>query len=976
MNRSTRWWTVAASGSRAPSARTAHRAAVLVGAGALTLSVLAPPATAGASVVAGVSSELTRAPYLSDLTQSGVQVSWATASQYRGVVEYGPPGACDANTVISASLGNPVTVGSVREYMNDVRLSGLSPNTTYCYRILSAGSLPVDFLGSNPSPEFTTMQPANGTQPFTFDVLGDWGDTTNSGVNDGSVNRNQAAIDAEIAGSGATFAISVGDTAYMGGSQTNYGDLYQTGANVSAVFAPEYWAAPGETIPLMQTDGNHGMNATSLAVWPEDISAAASGGMYSMVSYPSIDGSTAMSYPTTTYAFSTGGVRFYMLEASWGNTNVGTASGGTCGSNCAIYQLDHDAHWTVTSAEYQWLARDLAAHPGGLKFAFFHFPLYSDNATQPNDGYLDNTPASAFSLEQLLHDNGVELAFSGHAHIYQRNVAVPGGVTSYVTGGGGGVAEPVGRCSTTDAYAVGWSYSNGKGSACGAAPVPTSDSQVYNFLRVTVSGSNVTVTPINAAGVSFDQVTYDFEADTATPSVPGALSFAEPSPTVVRLSWQPSTDNVGVSAYDIYRNGLYLATVGPTAKGYVDSPVPKGISFTYTVVARDLAGNAASSAVATSGVSDTSPPSAPGLPAAVILAPTSVSLSWKASTDNVGVYGYKVVRGGYSTALLRSGSTGFVDTNLVPGSSYSYQIQAIDLAGNLSLPSPAVMVAAPADTVPPTAPSGMRATSVTSDSALLGWSPSSDNVGVVAYQVLRDGVKVATVSGVSYLDTGVAPEGHYQYQVVALDAAGNAAPGASLAVATPAVGDIFSDGFEYAGLSQWQTVSAMAAESALVHSGVYAAEAPSSGSPAFAYASLGGLYAETWSQAWVYVVSASTSANLFGLRSSTGASMVNIYLSPTGKLAVRNNVGGVTATSATQVTAGAWHLVTLDVSMTLSGGAITAYLDGAPVAGLALTSQDLGSSPITTLQLGDTSSGRTFDIYFDDVAVAASPLSW
>ena len=100
--------------------------------------------------------------------------------------------------------------------------------------------------------------------------------------------------------------------------------------------------------------------------------------------------------------------------------------------------------------------------------------------------------------------------------------------------------------------------------------------------------------------------------------------------------------------------------------------------------------------------------------------------------------------------------------------------------------------------------------------------------------------------------------------------------------------------------------------------------------------------------------------------------MVNIYLSPTGKLAVRNNVGGVTATSATPLTTGAWHLVALEVSMSPGGGAVNAYLDGAPVAGLALTSQELGSSPITTLQLGDTSSGRTFDIYFDDVAVATS----
>ena len=950
-----------------------RRPAMVLAAGALAFSVLEVPVAADASVFGGVSSELTRAPYLTDLTQTGVEVSWATASQYRGAVEYGPPGACGTQRVISEQLGKPVTVGASREYMNDVALSGLSPNTTYCYRIFSAGTAPIDFLGSNPSPEFTTLPPTAGTRPFTFDVLGDWGDTTNSGVNNGSVNQNQANIDAEIATSGAQFAISVGDTAYMGGSQTNYGDLYQTGINVSAVFAPEYWAVPGQTIPLMQTDGNHGMNSTSLAVWPEDVSAASSGGLYSMVNYPSIDGTRAISYPTTAYAFSAGGVRFYMLEASWGNSNVGTASGGACGSYCKIYQVDHDAHWTVTAAEYQWLARDLAAHQGGLKFAFFHFPLHSDDATEPDDAYLDNTPSSAFSLEQLLHDNGVELAFSGHAHIYQRNIASPGGVTNYVSGGGGGKAVPVSGCSTTDAYAVGWSYSKSKGSACGSAPIPATDSQVYNFLRVTVSGATVTVVPINAAGVAFDQATYNFGADTVAPTVPGAISYSQAGSSV-QVSWQPSADNIGVSAYDVYRNGLYLATVGPSATRYLDSPVPKGISFTYVVVARDLAGNKASGGVTTKGVPDLTAPSQPSAVSAVVSGPTSATITWQASTDKVGIFGYKILRGGTSVAMIPGKATNFVDTNLVPGSGYAYQVAAVDTLGNQSQPSAIAGVAAPADATPPTPPSGLQATAVTSNSVSLEWSPSSDNIGVVAYDVLRNGVKAATVAGTSYLDAGVAPDGQYQYMVVAFDAAGNSTTGAALAVLTPETGTVFSDGFESGGLGGWQVASGVAVESALVHSGGFGAEAAGNGLPAYAYADLGGAYAEAWFQAWVYVADASGSPNLFGLRSSTGASMVNVYLSPTGKLSIRNNIGGVTANSGTPVTTETWHLVALDVSMDTSGGTIAAYLDGNLVAGLDLSSQNLGSSPITALQLGDTTSGRTFDVYFDDVAVATSRL--
>ena len=64
----------------------------------------------------------------------------------------------------------------------------------------------------------------------------------------------------------------------------------------------------------------------------------------------------------------------------------------------------------------------------------FHYPLYSDNATEPR------TPLQGpRSLEGLLGRYGVDIAFNGHAHIYQRNVKpFAGGLITYVTGGGGG----------------------------------------------------------------------------------------------------------------------------------------------------------------------------------------------------------------------------------------------------------------------------------------------------------------------------------------------------------------------------------------------------------------------------------------------------------------------------------------------------------------------------------------------------------
>ncbi|OLB75398.1 MAG: hypothetical protein AUI14_21110 [Actinobacteria bacterium 13_2_20CM_2_71_6] len=560
---------------------------------ALSLVALGMSAGGAQADLPGADAQLTRAPYLSDATASSVQVSWGTSTQSRGLVRYGPVGNCTANSVSSVPMGSPITVNGVREYQNTLAVTGLSAGTTYCYRVYTGDASQTDLLGANASPRFTTLEAPGSSAPFTFGVFGDWGDTTNSGIDDGTLNVNQAGVDAQVAASGARFMLSTGDVGYQGGTQTNYGDLNQSGIDISGVFGPSFWAVPGQGIPLHGVSGNHGFNSTFLSVWPQSASTAASGGVYAMTSYPSIDGSNPGSFPTSYYAFSTGGVRFYVLEASWGNSNVGNADGGPCGSHCAMYQVDHDAHWTAGSAEYQWLAQDLAAHPGGLKMAAFHFPLRSDDSAQPSDAYLQNTPGSTGTLEQLLHDNGVNLVFNGHSHTYQRHVATPGGVISYVSGGGGAKATSIAGsgCSTTDAYGVGWSYTKSKGNKCGSAPTPGNETQVYHFLKVSVSGSTVTVTPTDSQGNTFDVRTYNFGADASAPSAPGNLTATQPTSTKVALSWSAATDNVGVSAYDVYRNDVYLATTAPDVTGYTDATAIAGAGYTYKVVARDLAGN-------------------------------------------------------------------------------------------------------------------------------------------------------------------------------------------------------------------------------------------------------------------------------------------------------------------------------------------------------------------------------------------------
>jgi hypothetical protein len=490
-------------------------------AGAPAVSVGAAASDAAAAAPAAYASQLRRYPYLTDLVQSYVTVNWATdRSATSGSVQWGAVdagGAC-ALTNTTAATKVALTVGSAAEYQWKALLT-LPAGGAYCYRVYLGA---VDLLGGDASPRFQTQVPAGSSEPYSFAVVGDWGsvDATNANV-------DQSNIMALIAASGARFALTTGDNPYPSGSQTNYGDLVQTGADTSAVFGPSFWTVAGASIPLFPTIGNHGMSSSStdhphLLNWPQDRAVAASSGRYVRDTYCCLNGTNSASYPSPWYAFDAGPARFYVLDSAWANSNVGTAD---------LYKNDYDYHLTTSSPEYQWLVNDLAAHPGGMKFAFSHFPLYSGNSSERSDPYLQGPS----NLEGLLSDAGVNILFNGHSHVYTRSApAGAHGLVSYVTGGGGAKLEPVSVCGAPVAAAIGWSYSanggQGGGSKCGSASQPTSKAQVFHFLLVSVNGAQVTVRPTNSLGATFDVQTYTFGSGaTATPTgAPPATATATP----------------------------------------------------------------------------------------------------------------------------------------------------------------------------------------------------------------------------------------------------------------------------------------------------------------------------------------------------------------------------------------------------------------------------------------------------------------
>lgn len=462
---------------------------------AAMMLVLAVVSIRPAPAAAAYRPQLTRYPYLTDVVRAGkafhATFNWATdRSQTAGFVAIRKHG-----TVWSTArriIGTPaaLTVNGVPELQWRASAGRLAPNTRYDYRVFFT-SPRVNLLGGGASVSFRTP-PSSRQAPFKFAVLGDWGATDATGAN-----PFQADLDKLIASSGARFALSTGDVAYPNGNQTNYGDLQQSGPNISAVFAPSFFMKIGYHIPMFTAPGNHGLNPTTLNVWPEGTAARRSGGQYQMDTY-SVPGTNTNSYPSVWYAFTVGNARFYVLSATWSNANLGTGS---------LYSNDFQAHWTATSAEYKWLASDLATHPTRLKFAVFHFPMYSDAQAEPTDTFLHGPG----SLAALLTKHKVQMVFNGHAHIYERNVKQPGeSFISYVTGAGGESLSSIGPTSAFDAYGIGWNTLTNTGHSTGIAPVPSSMAQVFSYLLVTVDGGKVTVKPINSLGQAFDVQTYNF----------------------------------------------------------------------------------------------------------------------------------------------------------------------------------------------------------------------------------------------------------------------------------------------------------------------------------------------------------------------------------------------------------------------------------------------------------------------------------
>ncbi|WP_428933769.1 discoidin domain-containing protein [Streptomyces sp. ACT015] len=178
--------------------------------------------------------------------------------------------------------------------------------------------------------------------------------------------------------------------------------------------------------------------------------------------------------------------------------------------------------------------------------------------------------------------------------------------------------------------------------------------------------------------------------DTQAPTAPSNLAYTEPATGQIRLTWGAATDDTGVTAYDVYANGQLRASVAGNVLTYTDTQPASG-DITYTVRARDAAGNASadSNSVTRKGSGgDTQAPTAPGN-LAYTQSGADVKLTWQASSDNVGVTGYDVYADGKLLKSVAGNVTTYTDTPSA-AATVTYWVTARDAAGNVSVASNSV----------------------------------------------------------------------------------------------------------------------------------------------------------------------------------------------------------------------------------------------------------------------------------------------
>ena len=177
-------------------------------------------------------------------------------------------------------------------------------------------------------------------------------------------------------------------------------------------------------------------------------------------------------------------------------------------------------------------------------------------------------------------------------------------------------------------------------------------------------------------------------SDTEAPTVPVNVSLSNNTTTSIDATWTASTDNVGVTKYEIYANSVLNGT--SANNNYTLTNLDSGNTYAITVLAKDIASNASlqSSPVNGTTLTDNTAPTVPSNVTITNETGTSFKVNWNASTDDSSVTSYDVFLDG--TLQGTSTTTTYTAIGLNSSTTYSVRVLAKDSANNQSEKSVAV----------------------------------------------------------------------------------------------------------------------------------------------------------------------------------------------------------------------------------------------------------------------------------------------
>lgn len=250
-------------------------------------------------------------------------------------------------------------------------------------------------------------------------------------------------------------------------------------------------------------------------------------------------------------------------------------------------------------------------------------------------------------------------------------------------------------------------------------------------------------------------------SDTIPPQIPINLALNSVSKTNISISWTRSTDNVKVTGYKVYRDGIHVST--PSRNTFNDSNRTPGTKYIYTIAAVDSSGNvsAQSSPLEVTTVNSTSPTFIIG-DSVTTKGPTNVYSSASTNRTLLGTQKQGAV-GKITVGPTWNSNNWWWKVNFNTGVDGWVIESYIEKSTSTSV----------SDTTSPSTPSPLSLSSVTQNQASISWANSTDNVGVTGYKVFRNGTQISTVTTNTYTDSSLISATTYTYNVSAFDAAGN-----------------------------------------------------------------------------------------------------------------------------------------------------------------------------------------------------------